>query len=85
MIERYRLTMSGMFGDDDGDWVKYEDVEHRLREDQLKVDQLYDRINKLADALIDIYYFVPINPKYGYQGVDADAMYFIAYKALTEV
>jgi len=25
MIERYRLTMSGMFRDDDGDWVRYEE------------------------------------------------------------
>ena len=25
MSERYRLTLSGMYKDDDGDWVKYEE------------------------------------------------------------
>ena len=26
MTKRYRLTLSGMYKDDDGDWVKYEEV-----------------------------------------------------------
>ena len=34
--ERYRLTLSGMYKDDEGDWVKYEEVE-RL---QARVDEL---------------------------------------------
>jgi len=31
MIERYRLTMSGMFRDDDGDWVRYEESQEARR------------------------------------------------------
>ena len=41
-----------------------------------------ERIAKLEAALNAVYHHAPINPEYGYQGVDADAMFFIAKKAL---
>ena len=37
---------------------------------------------KLEVALRHISGFIPINPEYGYQGVDADAMQLLAKKAL---
>ena len=39
-------------------------------------------IERLGAALNAVYHHAPINPEYGYQGVDADAMFFIAKKAI---
>jgi len=47
-----------------------------------KCETLTERNANLEAALKKIYNFAPINPEYGYQGVDADAMHFIAKKAL---
>ena len=46
MSERYRLTLSGMYKDDEGDWVKYEEVE-RL---QARVDELESALRGYVKA-----------------------------------
>ena len=45
-------------------------------------NEAWERVAKLEAALNAVYHHAPINPEYGYQGVDADAMFFIAKKAI---
>ena len=52
MTKRYRLTLSGMYKDDDGDWVKYEEVE-RLQARIDELDKGYAQLQKFVDAQAD--------------------------------
>ena len=53
MSERYRLTLSGMYKDDDGDWVKYEERGREMRT-QRETD-LEDEIELLRGQLLSSY------------------------------
>ena len=68
-------------------WNAADEIERLLMLGKIQADRLNEalvEIERLEAALNAVYHHAPINPEYGYQGVDADAMFFIAKKALAK-